>query len=482
MARSYTSFINNAFNGCLRRLQILTLVFIQEVLLTRSNKSTCYILCLLNYDNLALPIMNKKSIGFYTAISLVVANMIGTGVFTSLGFQLMGIQSPAAILFLWILGGILAFCGALVYGELGSAYPHSGGEYIYLSKLYHPSIGFASGFVSSLIGFAAPVALSAMAFAGYLKGVIPDLPSVKIIASGLIILITSLHALHVKNGARFQVAFTSLKILVIAAFILFGLKNSSEIAFSLDAAFFSDLKSTSFAVSMIYVSYAYSGWNAASYIASEMDSPQKNLPKALLQGTALVTVLYVLLNLVFMLSTPLPDLKGVMEVGLKSATNVFGIAGGNIMGTLISLLLISSVSSMIIAGPRVSAAMGESSPSLSFLAVKNKNQSPYVAILLQSLISVLLILTSSFETIITYTGFTLCLFTLLTATGVLLFRKSYLPSPFKIPFFPIPLLLFIALNGWILCYVLLDKPLESVFGLSTALAGILVWFIISKTK
>ncbi len=269
--------------------------------------------------------MTNHKIGFYTAISIVIANMIGTGVFTSLGFQVMGIQSGAALLALWIVGGILALCGALTYGEIGAAYPENGGEFHYLSKLYHPALGFLSGWVSVTVGFAAPIAAASMALGKYVHSVYPTI-NVMLLAIGVIICITALHSFNLKAGSAFQRVFTLVKVLVIITFILFGIlyHPNFDISFQLDSNAASNIFSASFATSLIYVTYAYSGWNAAAYISGEIKNVNRTLPRALFLGTLIVLIVYTLLNFVFLTTTPIETLCGQIEVGYLSANQIFG--------------------------------------------------------------------------------------------------------------------------------------------------------------
>lgn len=448
--------------------------------------------------------MSKKAIGFYTATSLVIANMIGTGVFTSLGFQAMNIQSVLALILLWVVGGIIALCGALSYGELGAAMPRSGGEYHYLSKIYHPIIGFLSGWVSATVGFAAPVALSAMALATYSTKVFPmhfnsqsdSLPWEKlypvIIASSVVVLITIIHSTTIKAGRRFQNIFTALKLLLILLFIVLGFFIETPQAITLmpqsnllnSALDWKVIFSSAFAVSLVYVSYAYSGWNASSYIAGEIENPQRNLPKSLFWGTLIVLALYVLLNYIFLYTTPIPELSGQLEIGYIAASRILGQGGGKIMGLVIALLLVSSVSSMIMAGPRVSQVMGEDIKTLKFLSVKNKNGIPVIAIIVQSCITLLLIFTSSFEKVLTYVGFTLNLFTFLTVLGLFILRikKPEIPRPYKTWGYPVTPVIFLLLSGWTLFFLLKEKTMESLYGLGTVGIGLIFYFVNSRFK
>jgi APA family basic amino acid/polyamine antiporter len=246
-----------------------------------------------------------------TATNIVIANIIGTGVFTSLGFQAIEIQSGFSLLLLWVIGGVFALCGALCYGELGAAMPRSGGEYHYLSEIYHPAIGFLSGWVSVTVGFAAPIALAAMAFGQYAAQLIPH-GSPVLLAAVITIVISLIHAQNLRLGSYFQNVTTSLKVALIVIFILAGLllSDPQPLSFAPTIADLRTIASPPFAVSLVYVTYAYSGWNAAIYLASEIQEPTRNLPRALLFGTAIVTVLYVALNFVFLYSTPIRDLAG----------------------------------------------------------------------------------------------------------------------------------------------------------------------------
>jgi basic amino acid/polyamine antiporter, APA family len=428
--------------------------------------------------------MNKSvKLGFATAVSLVIANMVGTGVFTSLGFQVIDIKSPFAIICLWLVGGIIALCGALTYGEIGVALPRSGGEYNYLSKLYHPLVGFLSGWVSITVGFAAPVALAAVALGNYVSKIYPAV-SVNVLAISVVAAITIIHATNLKTGSGFQRIFTLLKVVVIAFFIIAGFTYSPEHVTSIAPQAFSwkEIFSPAFAVSLVYVSYAYSGWNASSYIAEEIDKPEKNLPRSLFIGTLVVTVLYVLLNFIFMYTVPTDKLAGYVEVGYLSAINIFGDKIGNMMGLVIALLLVSSISAMIMAGPRITKAIGEDMGKLNILARTNKNGVPYIAVMLQSLITVVLILTAQFESVLTFIGFSLSLFTFLTVCGIFIvrYRKMHTQLSYKTFAYPVVPIIYLALSTWMLYYTITTKPLESMYGLINVVVGALVWFIARK--
>ncbi len=429
--------------------------------------------------------MSQKPIGLYTATSLVIANMVGTGVFTSLGFQVPGTHSVFALLLLWILGGIAAACGALAYGELGAAMPRSGGEYHYLSQIFHPVLGFLSGWVSATVGFAAPVAVAALALGNYASRIFTSLKPLPV-AVVVILALTAIHAINVQLGSRFQDVFTSIKVLLIVFFIGAGLAVGGvpghHISIIPDGGLLKDIFSRDFAISLFFVSYAYSGWNASAYLAGEIDRPQRNLPRSLLMGTLIVALLYVLLNFVFLYTTPMDQLAGKLEVGYIAATNIFGDTGGRAMGIVIALLLVSSVSSMVMAGPRVAQMMGQDIPLLGFLAKTTRNGAPAVAIVVQAAITLALLLTSTFDRVITYMGFTFNLFTMMTVIGVIVLRVKQpdLPRPSRMWGYPWTAVVFLILGLWLLVYGLIYRPKESVAGLATVFTGLIVYGIGKK--
>ena len=424
-------------------------------------------------------------ITFLTGAAIVIANMVGTGVFTSLGFQVLGIQSGFALLMLWLVGGLIALCGAVSYAELAAAMPRSGGEYHYLSQIYHPALGFLSGWVSATVGFAAPTALAALALGQYAKSVWPGLHP-QWLSVAVVLALTLVHGSSTRLGSRLQIIITALKVAVLVLFIGAGMVvgEGQPISFVPDAAGWQALLSPAFAVSLVYVSYAYSGWNAAVYVTGEIENPRRNLSRILLAGTVIVLLLYVGLNYVFLRSTPIDGLKGQLEVGFVAATSLFGPLGGRLMGGVIAGLLVSTISSMIFAGPRIVQTMGEDIPALHFLAPKSGAGIPVRALLLQTAITLAFILKPTFQGVLVYAGFVLNLFTFLTVLGlfVLRFRQPNLPRPYRAWGYPITPLIFLGLSGWTLAFILRDKPIESLYGLATLVIGALVYFITVRTS
>lgn len=422
----------------------------------------------------------QPGISLVTATAIVVANMVGTGIFTSLGFQIIDIHSGFALVMLWVIGGICAFCGAMAYGELASTMPRSGGEYHFLSAVFHPSVGFVAGWTSATAGFAAPVALSAMAFSQYFQSVIPGVPPFALSLS-VVWIITLIHLYSVHAGSAFQNFFTWPKVLLISMFIAAGFATGrpQPTSFFPAAGDLGMMCSAPFAISLVYVMYAFSGWNASTYIVGEVRNPVRNVPRSLLLGTLIVMVLYLGLNTMFLYTTPLEKLKGQLDVGVIVGTHVFGNIGGRLIGALICIVLVSSISSLVWIGPRVSMTMGEDVRALRFLSRKNSRGVPVAASLTQLLITSVLLFTSTFKVVLIYIQFTLLLCSFLTVSGLMILRFMHpgLIRPHKTWGYPFTPLIFLGVSGFMMFYIVKSTPRESVAGLGTMLLGLLVYFI-----
>jgi basic amino acid/polyamine antiporter, APA family len=427
----------------------------------------------------------ERPVTLFSAAIIVIANMIGIGVFTTLGFQVASLPSAFAILMLWVLGGVGAFCGALCYGELGAMMPRSGGEYTYLSTIYHPAIGFLSGWVSMVAGFAAPIALAAIALGEYAGAILPGADKT-VIAVSVIVILSLVHLTDVRFGCYFQNLFTGGKILLIVAFIVLGffITTPQNLTLAPSRSDLGSMFSPAFAISLVYVFYAYSGWNSSSYIAGEILRPERNLPISLFLGAAFVSVCYCLINYIFLYTVPMGELAGQIDVGFLSAKAIFGQRGGAIMTVLICLALISSLSSLIMVGPRVTQTMSEDMKRLRFLARRNARGAPVFAIILQALLAIFLTLTATFNAVLTYVGFTLALFASLAVLGVFVLRRRrpHLKRPFKTWGYPVTPAIFLLLYGWMICYLVIERPLPSVFGLLTVASGLLLYKLLATTE
>jgi APA family basic amino acid/polyamine antiporter len=419
------------------------------------------------------------------ATAIVVSNMIGTGVYTSLGLQAAGVHSVLALIFIWITGGLVALCGALTYGELAARIPKSGGEYVFLSKIFHPAFGFLSGFISMTIGFAAPMAISAIALGTYAGNLIPVAPMV--IAISVVIILTILNSSSFRTGANFNFIATSINVLLILFLCVAGFISGhhSGFSFSFQQSDFRQILNPAFAISLVYVSFAYSGWNSAAYITHQVKDPVKNLPKILITGTLIVMTLYTLLNFVFLYTVPLADLEGKVDIAFIAAQNIFGQSGGKFVAVLISIGLIASINSLLILGPRVTQAIAADYNLLGFLGVENKNGSPFYATILLTVVALALIWTSTFEQIMTLIGFTLSLFTIMSVTGVFVLRYKMKKNgenfyhTFGYPVIPV---FFILVEGCMMVYVFLNRPAQSLIGIGITLVGLIVYFLLIKSK
>ena len=422
-----------------------------------------------------------QKISALTGFALVVANMIGTGVFTSLGFQLEDLQNPSTIIILWILGGFIALSGAFSYAELGTHIQKSGGEYAFLSKLFHPLIGYLSGWISMTVGFAAPIALSAIAFVAYFPfyNLDPKWSSILIIG-----LITFIHTRSLPVSSKFQNISTFLKVALLIILILIGLfiYPSSSFVASFQAIEFSEIISPAFAIALIYVSYSYSGWNAAAYIIEEFKNPKKSLPLALIGGTLLVTILYTLLQYVFLKHVPIIELKGQIDVGNIAMNKMLGEDYGNLFGLAISLLLVSGISAMVWVGSRVTSSIARDHRFWQYFKVE-KNKIPKKALWFQFAVSALLIITGTFEQILIYCGILLTISSMVTVIGVFKLRNQHSKNEvqgYKSPLFPIFQIVFIILSLWMIVYAFTHKPIETLLGFTNIFLGLITYLWSNK--
>ncbi len=420
------------------------------------------------------------TVSVIVATAIVVADMIGVGVFTSLGFQVKDIPSGFAILLLWTIGGVVALCGVFSYSELGAMFPRSSGEYNFLARAYHPAFGFLAGWVSATVGFAAPVALAAMAFGEYGKSVLP-MASPLALALGVVCLVSFVQLCGLRHSSTFQLVATILKVILITAFLIAGFVagTAQPVSFAPAAGDFDHVASAPFAIGLVFVMYAFSGWNAATYIIGEMRLPQQNLPRALLCGTLIVVVLYVALNAVFLHTTPIDKLSGQLDVARVAGSYIFGEIGGRIVGAMICIGLVSSISAMMWIGPRVMMTMGEDIPALRIFARKSSNGVPANAILFQLAISVLLLFTRSFEAVLDFIQFGLLFCSFFTVLGVIKLRitRPDLPRPYRAWGYPVTPLVFLLVTGFMMYYLVVERPLQSALGILIMLSGLLIYAV-----
>lgn len=411
----------------------------------------------------------QRSLGLTSATALVVANMIGAGVFTTSGFLLADLGSPWYVLAAWAVGGLQAALGAMCYGALARRIPESGGEYLFLSRTLHPAAGYVAGWLSLLVGFSAPLAAAAFAFGAYARpwfgGASPPLAG-----TVLILAFAAVHAAEVRRGAQVQNGAVLAKVILIVVFVAIAACRIGLPAAQPDPPF----PVAVFGVSLIWISFSYSGWNAAVYIGGEIKDPERTIPRALILGTALVTLLYLGLNAVFVFSAPVAELAGRLEVGRIAARTVGGAFMEEAVAGLIAVVLVSSVSSLVMAGPRVYAQMALDGVLPRWLAAASGP--PRAAIALQAGLALLFLWSATFDALLTWIGFTLSICTAATVAALIVLRKREGKS-LAVPGYPVVPWLFLAGVVAMTVFTVLQRPMESLVGLATIAAGLAAWKI-----
>lgn len=444
-----------------------------------------------------------RRIGIPSAASLVVSNMIGAGIFTTSGFLLEKLHSPRLMLSVWALGGLLALAGAASYGELGASLPGVGGDYVYLRKAYGPLAAFLSGWMAFFAGFGAPIALTALGFIQYLTPFAPTLTTQgqtplftfaglaltvspgHLAAIGAIWGLTLIHYLGIRVSGRLQVSITILNLLLLLAFIVAAFSSSSgnwahlsHGAGNSAPALGKSLPAV--AVSLILVLYAYTGFNAAAYVAGEIDSPARKLPRALLLGTSIVMVLYLALNAVYVYALPAENLAGRIEVANLAAGALIGPRAAGFFSLVVAVCVLACTSAMVCIGSRIYYVMaGDGVFFASAGKLSRRYNTPGTALALQAVWASVLVVIGSFVQLLTYCGFMLSLFSSLTIFGVFVLRKRApeLARPYRVWGYPYTPALYLAIMVWMMCYVIVTQPGESLIGMAMVGLGIPAFYL-----
>lgn len=436
----------------------------------------------------------KRKLGLFPITNIVIANMIGAGIFTTSGLLMEDLHDPLLMLGLWLIGGLIAFAGAMCYGEIGASIPRAGGEYAFLSSLYTPKLGFLSGWVSFVVGFSAPIAASAIGFSEYLFRAMPEIFDVtwmgvegmkKFYSIMIILVFTLVHLRGIEFGATVQNYLTLLKVLLVVGLIGFG--------FALGNGSFADLRPRALeeaspanwktiGLSLMWIMFAFSGWNASVYIGSEIKEPEKNIPRSLLLGTGIVSLLYILLNLLFIYAIPVEEMEGVISIGGLAVGKLFGDSYEAFFSLLVAFALFSSISAFIILGPRVYFAMSSDGHFFKFASkINEKYQVPTYSIIFQGIISVVIILSGTFDQILTYMGFSLGIFPIITVFGLFRLRKQGL-SKLKLPGYPVTPVLYILAGIVMLVLSFMERPAESSIAILTILVGLPAYYLFGRGK
>ncbi len=441
-----------------------------------------------------------RQLGLVSATALVVSNMIGATIFGATGFMASALGSAKLILAAWFVGALFALAGAVSYSELGVNFPSSGGEYVYLTRAYGPAWGFMTGWISFFAGFSAPIAASALIFSNYVAHFFPvfdqsnvmyrvgtgtlslQLGGAQLLASALIAGFTIFNCFGVGRVARIQNALTGVKILVILALVGLGflVGTGSWENFSTPAPRDStDSLPVEFVIQLLWVMVGYSGWNAATYVAEELKDPERTLPAALAIGTGLVTVLYLGLNMVFIYSTPMKDLKGVVAVGDVAAHHLFGQQGASVFSALMVISIMPTVNAMITIGPRVYYAMAKNGAFLKAAGeVHPRWHTPVVAILSQGACCIFMTLTP-LRDLFMYIGMSLTVFTVLAVASLFVFRRRANWQKLRAVNFMYPLIpvAYILVGTLMVGYGIVYKPTVSLASLGTIAAGAVVYHL-----
>lgn len=438
----------------------------------------------------------KRRLGLLSGILVIVADMIGTGIFMTTGAVLGMTKSAPLVLALWGAGGLVALCGALCYAELAALWPEAGGEYVYLKNIYGRLPAFLTGWISLVVGFSAPAAVTSLLciqyLNQYLQGIAGDASPAflfsspwlqRLFAAGLIIFFGTVHMTGVKGGSRLQNLLTAVKVLLVLMLIVMGLSHADwSMTHRLTAQYRPAPDTGSIfpqaGLALLIIMYAYSGWNCAAYLGGEIKEPEKNLPRALLSGTLVTAVLYILLNILFLLSADGPELMDREEIGAIAVSRLFGpgISAAFTLG--IAIVLLSTVSAQMMVGPRITYAMAKDGMIFrSLAAVHPRFETPAAAILVQTLLAVLYVFTGSAVTLVIYMGFALSLFPLLTVIGLLRLRhaRPEIESSYRVPFYPAIPLVYIAFTVAMMLAALMTWTKTSCVAVAVVLLGIAVF-------
>ncbi len=432
-----------------------------------------------------------RKLKLFSLTNIVIGDMIGAGIFTTSGLLLAQLHSPVLLLMLWIVGGLIALSGAFSYGELGANFPKAGGDYAFLTELFSPLAGFLSGWVSFLVGFSAPVAASSLAFSEYLLRTLPEdaLPHQlelfkKAIAIAIILVFTGIHYFGLSGGTKIQNILTVLKVVLILSLVITGFaygEGSFEHFRAETNGVFERATLKSIGLALMWIMFAYSGWNASTYVGSEVHNPVKNIPRSLIIGTFSVIAIYLLLNLLYVYAVPPGEMKDVISIGGLTANNLFSRSLDQLFSLFIALILVSAISVLIMIGPRVYYAMAQSGHFFGLAKKVNRSKVPGISILMQSGLAIIYVLSGTFDQIITFLSFSLGVFPVMAVVGIFKLRMKK-QSVLKMPGYPLLPSFFIIISIAILILAFLERPVESSIAIALILLGIPAFQILKRLK
>jgi APA family basic amino acid/polyamine antiporter len=435
----------------------------------------------------------QRGFGLSTSTYVVIASMIGTGILLSPGYMMASLQNYPVIFGLWALGGLLAICGALCVAELAAALPRAGGEYIYLREAYGPMPAFLSGWTSFFLGFSAPLAVAGYIAALYLlkpfglAGKEKDY-LVKATSAIIIAAITLPNLIGHRQSAWTQNLTTIIKFgLFVVLVILAFLCGSGRLANIGQGQPIGNIQLSTATTQLFYVMFAYSGWNAASYLAGEVKNPGRTLPQSLLLGTGLVIILYLAVNIVFAYAVPLADVgfDNAELIPQLAVQNLFGPKASSVFSVLLGLTFLATVSAFIITGPRVYYAMAKDGlfPSVA-CHISSKGKVPVYAMIAQSLCAIIILFLTDFQNLYKYASVGLSIFAMLFigAVYVLRWRRPDMERPFRLPGYPFVPAIFMAAILFMTVFAFIQWRKPSLYSVGSILAGIPVYYIWSLIR
>lgn len=431
----------------------------------------------------------RRVLGPFGAAAFVISSMVGTGIFTVPSVVRNATGSGLASLGVWLCGACLALCGAFCVAELATRMPKAGGEYQYLTQVYGRMWGFVSGWISFFAGFAAPSAASALGAVAYAKILVPgwnpnapvlaglDITQGAAIAAAVTIVMAGVHSLGVRPSGRLQTILAATAISSIVLFVLIG--------FATGRGNWSGVTQTSEAsgmwwLALIQVSFAYTGWNAASYLAGEVRYPRTTLPRALIGGTLVVVLLYIALNLLFFYAVPAEAWKSDIAIGQLAAEHLFGSAGAKVVSLIVTITILGSISAWTASGPRVYFAMACDGVAPTFFRRLGKYGAPVVGTMLQAVAAAIMALSGAFDQLLTYVGSALLLFSGFTIGAVYIARRKNIAQTgdyFRVPGYPVTPAIFLVMVAvsWVQSFR--EQPKPTMAAVFTIVAGVVIYYI-----
>jgi len=454
-----------------------------------------------------------RRLGFFDAAMILVGIVIGSGIYLTSGIMARSLPSVPLLLLAWVFGGALTLAGALTYAELGAALPEAGGQYIYLREAYGPMAGFLFGWISFLVYMTGGIAALALAFSEYLGYFFPSLGmqatlvSIPLPPSGpdasfsisagqlmavlVVLLLSAVNFIGVGYGKTVQNVLTVLKVLTLASIIVFGfsLGRGAGIDWTLNPSHLPPARLlTGFGVALVAVSWAFDGWNNVNFVAGEIRNPQRNLPRALISGTLMITVLYILINTVYVHALPLSEMSGVIRIAEKATSSLFGTTTGAVISAAVLVSVFGALNGSILVGPRIYFAMARDGLFFKRAGeIHSRFRTPHFSILLQAIWASVLISAGSFEQIFTFSIFMAIVFWIAAAAAVFSLRRKRpdLPRPYRTWGYPVIPFLFILASAGILLNTLGESPVEALAGIVLTVGGIpvyLAWHRKSRGK